>query len=148
MNIKTSYLKGYIVAQAPMTLCIKQEAKWHFHNVCTVLYVRFLLSFTSCHFQCVMLPVVQRHWGSLGKSSWTTTVISGQWSPRCCRTVVVSLSPLLYTLLRWSHFLLFLRGKYDKDFFDEMYDVNAMLHSLYGVYYCQHGNGWLNMFNK
>lgn len=32
--------------------------------------------------------------------------------------------------------------------FIEMYDVNAMRHSLYGVYYCQHGNGWLNMFNK
>lgn len=120
-----------------------QRTKRHFHNVCTVLsvckvsVVIYLLSFPVCYFASCTETLRQP-----GK------VFLDNHSDQC--SVVTSLLPDSGSVCH-HYCSLFLRKKYDTSFsfcfFDEMYDVNAMRHSLYGVY-CQHGDGWLNMFNK
>lgn len=74
INIKAAYPKRspnkLLLAEAPLTFCLKKKEEGNkliFHNVCTCivwLYVGFLLSFYSCHFQCVILPTGQGRYGA------------------------------------------------------------------------------------
>lgn len=73
-------------------------------SVCQVSVLIYLSSLLVCYFASSTEILRQPRKVFLDNHS-------DQWSPCCCRTVVVSLSSLSFILLKVSHFLSFERGK-------------------------------------